>query len=103
MRLNRRGFVAGLAGAALAGAAQSVVVERRLYGAGSLLPPREILNRSGIRVTSVRQTRRGTEYRMLFDSLESRCQAWDRFNSDPAWCILREQSEVRLREIVIGA
>ena len=112
MRLSRRTLVLGLAGTTLAGQAAtkervserrvySAVgsVERRVYSAGSVLPAREVLDRNGIRVVSVRHTQRGTEYLIPFDSLESRCKAWDRFNSDPAWCAIRDAGNVALKEI----
>jgi hypothetical protein len=97
----------GLAATALASAAgqraktPAKVIERRVYSAGSVLPPREVLERNGIRAASVRHTHRGTEYLIPFDSLEFRWNAWDRFNADPAWCAIRDQGNVRLREIVV--
>jgi len=76
-------------------------MERRVYAPESDLPPSAILHRNGIRFASVRQTQSGTEYLIPFESLESRCKAWDRFNSDPAWRTIRDQGNVRLQEIVI--
>ncbi len=72
-----------------------------MYAPESDLPPSAILHRNGIRFASVRQTQSGTEYLIPFESLESRCKAWDRFNSDPAWRTIRDQGNVRLQEIVI--
>src|SRR5260370_25858088 len=76
-------------------------MERRVYAPESDVPPPTVLHRNGIRVAPLRQTQTGTEYLILFDSLESRCKAWDRFNSDPAWLTICDQSNVRLHEIVI--
>jgi hypothetical protein len=103
MRVSRRTFALGLAGTALAGRAgtRARVLERRVYSAGSVLPPREVLERNGIRAASVRHTHLGAEYRIPFASLESRSKAWDRFNTDPAWCALRDQGAVHLLELAV--
>ena len=102
MRLSRRTLVFGLAATSLAGqATKECVWERRVYAAGSDVPPPAVLRRNGIHVESIRHTQRGAEYLIAFDSLASRSRAWDRFNTDPAWCAIRGQGNVRLHEIVV--
>ena len=99
MRITRREFAYGVAGAALAAtAAESpLLYERRVYAEGSTLPPPEILSRHGIRPVSVK----GTEYLIPFASLEARTRAWDRFNTDDVWCAMRDAGSVALKEIQI--
>jgi hypothetical protein len=103
MRLSRRAFALGLTAAAfaLSEGASPQVTERRVYGRGSILPPREALDRTGIRPASIRPTPQGVEYLIPFDSLEARAKAWDRFNTDPEWCALRAHGKLRLREIIV--
>jgi hypothetical protein len=103
MRLSRRAFALGLTAAAFAlgAGASSQVTERRVYDQGSVLPPRELLVRNRIRPASIRHTPQGAEYLIPFDSLEARAKAWDRFNTDPEWCSLRDRGNVRLRELVV--
>jgi hypothetical protein len=103
MNFSRRELVLGLAGIAMAGraATSAQVLERRVYGYGSVLPPEEALHRNGIRRAWVRFALQGTEYGFTFDSLASRAQAWDRFNADREWCVLREAGSVRLTEITL--
>jgi hypothetical protein len=99
MRITRREFAYGIAGTALAAtAAQHLLIyERRVYGPSSVLPPREILHRNGIRPLSIK----GTEYLIPFASLEARTRAWDRFNNDDVWCAMRDAGSVTLKEIQV--
>ena len=103
MRVSRRTFALGLSAAAVAFGAspRPMVIERRVYDRRSVMPSRELLDRSGIRPASVRATLQGVEYVIPFASLEARVQAWDRFNTDPEWCTLRDAGAVRLREIAV--
>src|ERR1035438_6158563 len=103
MRLSRRAFGLALSasGFAFGTGTSRQVIERRVYGQGSVLPPRELLNRNGIRPASIRPTPRGVEFVIPFESLESRMQAWDRFNTDPEWYALRYAGNVRLTEIAV--
>jgi hypothetical protein len=96
MRITRREFAYGIAGTALA-AGPSLIHERRVYAEGSVLPPREILLRNGVRPVSIK----GTEYLIAFASLEARTRAWDRFNNDEGWCAIRDAGCVTLKEIQI--
>ena len=101
MGFGRRELLFGFAGVATVGRAANPaqVFERRMYGAGSVLPPEKALHRSGIRRAWVRFALQGTEYGFTFDSLASRARAWDRFNADREWCVLRETGSVRVIEI----
>ena len=103
MNFSRREWTLGLAGIAMTGRASrpAQVLERRVYGYGSVLPPEGALHRSGIRRAWVRFALQGAEYGFTFDSLEARAQAWDRFNADPEWWALREAGGVRLSEITL--
>jgi hypothetical protein len=109
MRINRRQFgwgIAVVAGVASAAAQQPVVadrsiVERRIYAHGSVLPPMEVLLRHGIHPASVAQRQEGTAYSMPFDSAEARIKAWDRFNTDEDWCLIRDAGTVALQEVQI--
>jgi len=103
MPVSRRTFALGLSAAAMAfgTSPRPRVIERRVYDPGSVMPSREILRRNGIRPASVRPTPQGVEYRIPFASLEARAQAWDRFNTDPEWCALRDDGAVRLREVAV--
>jgi hypothetical protein len=106
MRISRRQFAYGIAGAAALGcptALPSGVVERRIYARGSALPSPEILRRNGIRVRSIARTEDGTVYLIAFDTLEARIKAWDRFNADEAWCAIRDEGRVALQEIRVHA
>ena len=104
MRVSRRTFALGLSAAAVAFAAspRPKVIERRVYDRGSVLPARELLRRNGILPASIRPTPQGVEYVIPFASLEARARAWDRFNTDPEWCTLRDAGAVRLCEIVVS-
>jgi hypothetical protein len=104
MRISRREFACGLTGIATAAATFEplLVNERRVYAPGSALPPVEGLRRNGIRAVSVEQTQRGTAYQILFESLEARVTAWDRFNADEAWCAIRDAGHVALSEIRVS-
>ena len=109
MRISRRQFACGIVGAAALGSrtARSRVVvegrifERRTYALGSVLPPREVLERHGIHPVSVKRQQNGTEYSVAFASAEARVKAWDRFNADEDWCVIRDGGRVELREVQI--
>jgi len=107
MQITRRQFAivsgisTGMARAAAAGGKEyaRATVERRVYDRAGAVPPVSALQRCGM--THVRCRDRGTnvELAIVFRSFAERACAWDRFNSDPEWCALRESREVRLREI----
>ena len=101
MRISRRAFACALTGVVATAAAPDppIITERRVYAPGSVLPPPEILRRNGIQVMSVEKTQSGSAYLILFDSLEARVKAWDRFNADDAWGAIREAGHVALTEI----
>jgi hypothetical protein len=101
MRISRRAFACGLTGIAAAPVAfdRPIITELRVYAPGSVLPPAEMLSRNGIQVVSIKQTQRGTVYLILFDSLEARVNAWDRFNADEDWGAIRDAGHVALNEI----
>ena len=109
MRLSRRKMLLGSAGVTLAGRNAGTAAftgttafwERRVYGPGSVLPPEEALRRSGICPAWVRLVVEGTQYVIPFDSMESRTRAWDLFNTDPAWCVIRDRGNVRLSEVAV--
>ena len=104
MRISRRQFACGIAGVAALGSATgrpSLVVERRIYAPGSVLPPPEILRRNGIQPRSIARTDDGTVYLIAFDTLEARVKAWDRFNADQDWCVIRNAGTVALREVQV--
>ena len=104
MRISRRSFAWDLTGVVATAAAfdPPIITERRVYAPGSVLPPPEILSRNGIQVMSVEQTQSGAAYLILFDSLEARVKAWDRFNADNAWCPIRDAGHVALTEIRVS-
>jgi hypothetical protein len=118
MRISRRQYAFGLAGVAcLAQGAAALgcaiappvvvercavdqsVVEQRIYAPGSVLPPVEVLRRNGIRPRSMTRTEDGTVYLIPFDTLEARVKAWDRFNTDENWCVIRDRGTVALHEV----
>ena len=104
MRISRRQFACGIAGVAALGSAAarpSLVVERRIYAPGSVLPPPEILRRNGIRPASIARTDDGTVYLIAFDTLEARVKAWDRFNADQDLCAIRNAGTVALQELQV--
>ena len=104
MRISRRQFACGIAGAAALGSAtgrRSLVVERRIYAPNSVLPPPEILRRNGIRPGSIARTDDGTVYLIAFDTLEARVKAWDQFNADQDWYVLRNAGTVALQEVQV--
>ena len=116
MRISRRQFACGLAGvaclahgAAALGSATAQppdvverrIVERRIYAPGSALPPRELLQRHGIHPVSVRRRQNGTAYSISFASVEARVKAWDRFNADEDWCVIRDRGTVALQEVQV--
>ncbi len=113
MRISRRQFACGLAGvpslasgvAALgfAAARPPVIIERRVYALGSVLPPREVLQRHGIHPLSVERRQNGTAYSISFASVDARVKAWDRFNADQEWCAIRDAGRVALQEIRVHA
>jgi hypothetical protein len=103
MRISRRQFACGIAGVTALGAATArpAIIERRIYAPGSVLPPRELLERYGIHPVSIKPQQNGTAYAISFASVEARVKAWDRFNADPDWCALRDRSPVALREVQV--
>ena len=104
MRISRRQFACGIAGVAALGSRTARwpgIVERRIYAHGSVLPPREVLERHGIRAVSVKRQQNGTVYSVAFASIEARVKAWDRFNADEDWCVIRDGGTVALREVQI--
>jgi hypothetical protein len=104
MRISRRQFACGLAGIAALSSAKArpaSLVERRIYASGSVLPPAEILRRNGIRPGSIARTGDGTIYLIAFDSLEARVKAWDRFNADEDWRVIRDAGAVALQELQV--
>lgn len=119
---SRRQFVFVLAGAAAArrtfaqgrakrsiDAERRTIVERRVYDRSGVVPPASVLRRCGLdrfhrhdeppSATLKSGTLSPVTFLMLFASLEERARAWDRFNTDPEWCRLRESGPVRLQEI----
>jgi hypothetical protein len=114
MRISRRQFACGIAGAAALGSAtgrppividrrvvDQRIIERRIYAHGSVLPPPAVLQRHGIRPVSVKRQQNGTAYWIPFDSAETRVKAWDRFNADEEWCVLRDAGSVALKEVQV--
>jgi hypothetical protein len=104
MRISRRQFACGIAGVAALDSAMArppAIIERRVYALGSVLPPREVLQRHGIQAVSVKRQQNGIAYAMSFASSEARVKAWDRFNADPDWCALRGTGPVALREVQV--
>lgn len=104
MRTSRREFAWGIAGVAALGSATArlpIIVERRTYAHGSVLPPLKILRRNGIRPGSITRSDDGTHYLIVFDTLEARTKAWDRFNSDEDWCAIRNAGTVALEEVQV--
>jgi hypothetical protein len=104
MRISRRQFAGGMAVAAALGSATArppVIIERRIYAHGSALPPPEILRRNGIRPRSIARSEDGTVYLIAFDTLEARVKAWDRFNADEGWRVIRDAGRVALQEVQV--
>jgi hypothetical protein len=109
VRISRRQFVGGVAGGAALGSATAGlpaiavrrIVERRVYAHGSVLPPLEVLQRHGIRPGSVERQQNGTAYSILFASAEARVRAWDQFNADEDWCMIRDVGMVALQEVQV--
>jgi hypothetical protein len=109
MRISRRQFACGVAGIAALGSAMARppavvdqrILERRIYAPGSALPPREVLQRHGIHLVSVKRQQNGTAYSISFASAEARVKAWDRFNADEDWCVIRYAGTVALKEVQI--
>jgi hypothetical protein len=104
MRISRRQFACGIAGVAALGSRTprpQRIVERRIYALGSVLLPWNVLQRHGIRPLSVKRQQYGTVYSILFASLEARVKAWDRFNSDEDWCVIRDRGNVALQEVQV--
>jgi hypothetical protein len=109
MRISRRQFACGMAGAAALGSrtaparvvVERRIVERRTYALDSVLPPREVLERHGIHPVSVKRQQDGVAYSISFASAEARVKAWDRFNADEDWCVIRDGGTVALREVQI--
>jgi hypothetical protein len=111
MRISRRQFACGIAGVAALGSATGQpsdlfhhsIVERRIYALGSVLPPLGVLHRHGIYPESVKRQQNGTAYSISFASAEARVKAWDRFNADEVWRVIRDAGTVALREIRVHA
>jgi hypothetical protein len=104
MRISRRQFASGIAGVAAIGSAMARplgIIERRIYAPGSVLPPRDVLQRHGIHPASVKRQESGTVYWISFASVEARVKAWDRFNADDDWCVIREADTVALQEVQV--
>jgi hypothetical protein len=109
MRISRRQFACGIAGAAALGSrtarppgvVDGRILERRIYALGSVLPPLEVLERHGIHPVSVKRRQYGVAYSISFASAEARVKAWDRFNADEDWCVIRDGGTVALREIQV--
>ena len=104
MRISRRQFACGIAGIAALGSAMAQppgVAERRIYARGSVLPPPEILRRNGIRPKSIARAENGTVYLIAFDTMEARVKAWDRFNADEDWGVIRDAGTVALQELQV--
>ena len=100
MDLTRRkfGFLLGVGPATLSAAmaaSRQGVVERRVYQNSGAVPPASLLGRCGMTVVRYEETPVDVELALFFPSREERVRAWDRFNSDAAWCALREGREVR--------
>jgi hypothetical protein len=81
--------------------AREFVMERRVYTRGSVLPPDQLLRRNGLNATRI-ESAEGTIYQFRFASLEARAKAWDRFNADPQWCVLRDSGSVRMSELSVA-
>jgi hypothetical protein len=77
------------------------VVERRVYDRAGAVPPASVMRKCGIRLVASENAGTTVVLTVSFRSLAERACVWDRFNSDPEWCALREAREVRLREIAI--
>jgi len=113
MRISRRQFACGLTGVAGLASGTAVlgssmarppaIIERRVYAIGSVLPPREVLERHGIHAVSVERRQNGTAYSISFASVEARVKAWDRLNADEEWCAIRDAGRVALQEIRVHA
>jgi hypothetical protein len=104
MRISRRQFACGVAGVTALGwrtARPQAIVERRTYAPGSVLPPREVLQRHGIHAVSVKRQQNGIVYSISFASAEARVKAWDQFNADDDWCAIRDAGRVALQEIQV--
>ena len=101
MRISRRTFVLAVPAAGLTFYPRPCarLVERRVYGALSPLPSRELLLRNGMSEVEIRRTPLGFEYVLRFNSLEARVHGWDRVNTDPEWCALRARGEIDLLEL----
>ena len=50
---------------------------------------------------SVKRQQYGTTYWISFASVEARVKAWDRFNADDDWCVIRDAGTVALKEVQI--
>jgi hypothetical protein len=111
MSISRRQFAGGIAGAAALGCTAArlpdfvlpSIIERRVYALGSVLPPLTVLQRNGIYPQSVKRQQDGTAYLIAFASEKSRVKAWDQFNADEDWRVIRDTGRVALREIRVHA
>ena len=77
------------------------IIERRVYDRAGAVPPEEILRRCGVHLLARENAGTDVALTIAFPSFAERVRAWDRFNSDPAWCALRTNRAVRLRELTI--
>jgi NIPSNAP len=77
---------------------RAAVFELRVYGSHPRAMP-AILERHGIRPALREHSAIGTAYLIPFESLEARQRAWDAFNADPDWHLLRAVSQVNVKEI----
>ena len=65
------------------------------------MPPAEVLQRHGIHPMSLKREQNGTAYSICFASVEARVKAWDRFNADEDWCVIRDAGTVALKELQV--
>lgn len=79
------------------------IVERRVYDRAGAIPPDFVLRRSGIHWFTRRDEPGRVTFLIRFASPVERARAWDRFNTDPEWCALRERGPVQLQEISFPA
>ena len=80
-----------------------IVVERRVYDRAGAVPPASLLRRCGIHSFHRHDRLSRVTFLMRFASPTERVHAWDRFNTDPEWCALRESGPVLLKEISFPA
>ena len=49
----------------------------------------------------MKRQQNGTAYSIPFASTEARVKAWDRFNADENWCMIRDAGTVALQEVQV--